>query len=478
MAITVRSRADLIRDLENEITQADSTIETGFGPIKDIVIDPVSLVVRDLYIQLRRVFNVQFLRNAQIMTTEELDLLGESLGVKRKGATRATGSVFFLTGSRPSSDITIPSGTPVITNAGLSTSGGIQTFITTINATLFAASADAFFNPDSGKFELECPVRSITPGSAGQVSSGAITVLQRSVPPFGAVLNKSPTNSGRDAESNSDYARRIRLALLGTAKGAVNGVERFALSDDRVTDAKVIMSGDNLMKRTESVAGAVDVYIVGEEPTVTTQTEIYDGLDIAFDNEPLIFPGAVTRVTKLSTQDVLTEGTDYFVVQDPVLDGSLDARNLLRWNRASTTLPALGDQISIEYMFDKLIFDIQTSFNSDDNNVLANVLFRRSTVVDVVIEVRLKLTSEIPQAEVLDNVRTAIREFINSRGLGESVIPSDIDVVIRGVPGVDFVFLPFDRLSKTGENGSDIIPIEKNEFAHIADSDITLVVSS
>ena len=477
MAVQVKTRAELIQDLAAAVKNRDRSIETGFGPVKDIVIDPVSLVLRELYLQVKHVFDVQFLKNAALMSIEELDLLGESLGIKRKGAIAAVGSVFFLTSNKPVTDITIPAGFPVATATNVVGAVSFQSFVTTRTTTFFAASSDAFFNPDSGFFEFEIPIRALTPGTNGNVASGTVKTLQRQVPGIAAVINKSATSGGRDLETNAEYARRIRLALLGTDRGTVDGLRRFGLNDERVVDALVVQSGEPLLTRTESVAGAIDVYIFGEEPTLDQQPHVFTGLDVFFRNEPLIFPTPVSNIVRSLPGPPLVEGEDYFVERDVILDGSSKARNLLRWNRASTNLPSDQEGITIEYTYDKLIQDLQMELDKPENDVLADVLFRRSTQVDIVLDATIKVLSDVDLSTLTDLIRSALREFINTRGLGESIIPSDLDVVLRSVPGVDFVFLPFNVLAKLGESGSGTVPIEKNEFAQIADTNITLNLS-
>lgn len=475
MPLTIKTRAEIIQDLVNAIKARDASIETGFGPVKDIVIDPVSQITRELYLQVKHVFDVEFLANAELMSIEELDLLGESLGVKRKGPVNAVGSVFFFTANKPTSDITIPAGSPVATSP-VAGSVSFQSYLTTKTTTFFAASADAFFNPAAGVFEFEVPIRSLTPGQGGNTAAGTIKTLQRQQPGISGVVNKSSTAGGRDSETNAEYARRIRLALLGTDRGTVNGLRRFPLNDERVIDALVVQSGDPLLKRTEAVAGAVDVYILGEEPTIDQQPDIFTGLDIFFRNEPLVFPSPVSEV-KGSIVGVLTEGVHYFIDRDVILDGSSKARNLLRWNRGASGLPAPGESLTIEYTYDKLTQDLQTQLEKPENDILADVLFRRSTQVDIAISATIKAVADVDQSTLEDQIRSEIKTFINTRGLGESIIPSDLDVVIRSVPGVDFVFLPFTVLDKVGGSGSGTVVIEKNEFAQIDDTNITLNIS-
>jgi uncharacterized phage protein gp47/JayE len=475
MPLTIKSRAEIIQDLVNAIKARDQAIETGYGPVKDIVIDPVSQVARELYLQVKHVFDVEFLANAELMSIEELDLLGESLGIKRKGPLQAVGSVFFFTANKPVNDIVVAAGMPVTTTP-VAGSVLFQSFLTTRSTTFFAASSDAFFNPTSGVFEFEVPIRALTPGQNGNVAAGTIRTLQRQQSGISGVINKSSTTGGRDTETNADYARRIRLALLGTDRGTVNGLRRFALNDERVIDSLVVQAGDPLLKRTESVAGAIDVYILGEEPTIDQQPDTFTGLDIFFRNEPLVFPTPVSQVTA-AIVGVLTEGVHFFIDRDVILDGSADARNLLRWNRGAAGLPSPGESLTIEYTYDKLIQDLQNQLSKPENDILADVLFRRSTQVDITLSVTIKAVSDVNLSTLQDQIHSEIREFVNTRGLGESIVPSDLDVVIRSVPGVDFVFLPFTVLDRVGSTESGTVVIAKNEFAQISDTSITLNIS-
>ena len=475
MALTIKSRSELIRDLENAVKNRDSSIETGFGPVKDIVIDPVSLVGRDLFLQVKNVFDIQFLKNADLMSVEELNLLGESFDIKRKAPQSATGTVFFRTTNQPSTDLRVPSGTPVATGSRFG-QAGVQQFVTTRAVTLPATSATAFFNAEVGVFEVEAPIRAIQPGSRGRVSANTITTLQRSIQGFSSITNKSATIGGRDFESNREYARRISLALTGVERGTINGLKRFTLLDNRVIDARIVQGGDPLMIRAEDVAGAVDVYVLGEEPVVFSQTETFNGLDIFFDNEPIIFPNPVIEV-RGDVVGLLTEGTHYFIIRDPVLEGSTTARNVLRFNRGVTGLPSFGEGVTLQYTYDKLIVDLQDSVDAEDNDLLADILMRRATQVDVAFAADVRISPESNSADVEAALRSAITEFINNLGLGENVVPSDLDIVIRSVPGVDFVFLPFDQLSRVSEDGSDIVVVGSNEYAQIQDSDIVLTLS-
>lgn len=477
--VQIPSRAELIQKLVDAIRARDPAIETSFGPVKDIVIDPVSLVARDLYIQLKTVSDSLFLKNAETMSEEDLDNTGESWGIVRGGATSSTCSVFFRTPNKPALDIVIPSGIPVSTISTPADPNPVS-FVTTKSVTFPAANAASFFDVASGNYEIEVPVKAVQPGISGRVAAGTIRTLQRQVPGFQLIINKAPAIGGRDIESNADYARRIRTVLLGTEKATSTGLARFALSDQRVTDAIVVEAGDSLMKRAESVSSAVDVYILGDDVATISQLQApFDGSDFYFTNEPLVFPNPIIQITTTSPTGTLVEGTDYFLMRDPITSGSTQARNFIRWNRSSVNLPAVGTgSVTVQYSYDNLIRDLQASLLQPGNDILANVLFFRSTAVPIALTVTVKYQPGFNPSDIQTSIITVLEQYINTLGLGQSVIPSDLDSVIRTVPGVDFVVLPFTVLDVVGSSGSGIVSVAKNQYAQIAPVNMTITLST
>lgn len=479
MAIQIPTRSALIQALVDAIRSRDPALETAFGPVKDIVIDPVSLVVRDLYTQLQTVSDATFLKNAEIMSPEDLDSFGESFGVVRGGATSSTGSVFFRTPSAPSTDITIPVGIPVSTISTPADPNPVG-FVTTKTVVFPAANAASFFDVQSGNYEIEVPIKAVLPGTQGRVAANTIRTLQRQVPGFQIITNKAPTIGGRDSESNAEYAARIRLVIRGAERATRGGLERFALNDQRVIDAAVVQGNDKLMVRAESVAGAVDVYVLGEDVATTSQVQSpFNGADFYFDHEPLVFPNPIIQISTTSPTGTLVEGTDYFIMRDPILSGSQQGQNFIRWNRSSANLPAIGaGSVTVQYSYDKLIRDLQTSIAQPDNDILTNVLFYRSIAVSIALSVAVKYRADFDPNVVETGIATAVEQFINTLGLGASVVPSDIDVVIRTVPGVDFVILPLLLLDVVGGSGNTTIQIGKNQYANIAPANLSVTLST
>jgi hypothetical protein len=148
---------------------------------------------------------------------------------------------------------------------------------------------------------------------------------------------------------------------------------------------------------------------------------------------------------------------------------------VIRWNRAASGLPAIGEPVTITYIWDKLIADLQAAVDAPQASLLADVLIRRATRVDIGVSAVVHV---LPGAspDIASQILTQVVTTVNSLGLGVSVSPSDIDVAIRSVPGVDFVELPLAKLDLVTGTGSDVVPIAKNQYASLDSSAVTITL--
>jgi hypothetical protein len=135
MADTYRSQ------IEAEILSRDSSIETQYGPVRDIFIRPAAIVFEGQNSDIRAVENLQTLADPDSIVEDDLDHLSfNRWQVKRLPGSRSTGYVVFRTAVRPLANITVPSGFPVATIRDDTTSTQVQ-FVTSNTATLVAATA-------------------------------------------------------------------------------------------------------------------------------------------------------------------------------------------------------------------------------------------------------------------------------------------------------------------------------------------------
>jgi uncharacterized phage protein gp47/JayE len=153
-------------------------------------------LTRPVAIEKSEMVEFAILRTLQLMFPQfaegvYLDYHGQTVGVTRLPATRASGTV-TITGSPGT---TIPEGTIVSTVAS-EDSPSIQ-FVTTEEVTI----------DETGNVEVE--IEAVEPGTLGNVPAGAIQVLGTTISGVESVTNTSATSGGTNEEDDEAFRYRI-----------------------------------------------------------------------------------------------------------------------------------------------------------------------------------------------------------------------------------------------------------------------------
>jgi len=466
--------ADAYRQqLENEIIGRDPSVETQYGPVRDIVIRPAATVFEDQNADVRSVENLQTLADPSAIVASDMDQLAfDNWQIKRLAGTRSTGYVVFRTSVRPLADITVAAGFPVATVRDDSSNVQIQ-FATTSSATLVAVNAELYFNTATGYYELSVPIRAVDPGSGGKVAAFRITVLQRAISGFTSVTNPTATVGGTDLEDNQSVAERIQIARLGIDISTVYGILGFTRQNfSEVEDLIAVYGTDPLLIRASVDAGAIDVYIKGTvASTDIVESYIYTGADYVLLKQPAMAIASVTNgfVTYIANVDYeLNKDTDIY-------GGSIRAVDALHFIVGGAS-PALGDVVTVTYQYDALIRDsLQATFDQPINTVIGrDLLFREATRVDIRITADLTVLSGFTPSTVQTNVKSAIMNFVAALKLGDDVQRFDVSAaVLNAVQGVDnLVFTLFDYVG--GGGGVADLTINKSEYANIFLADLVI----
>jgi uncharacterized phage protein gp47/JayE len=464
MAILSYTREEIIERLQRSIQETDSEVDVTYGPVKDIVIDPMSEELRLVNDNIYHVSRIQSLLNVDEMDEIELDNLAYNWLIVRKLGTYATGTIWFQSATSPGFDVEIPLNTVVAT--GGDENEPVQ-FVTTEVKVFQSSYKDSYYNAGEDVYELGVPIRAISIGSNGNVAAGNINILSSSVLSFTKVVNKEVTYGGSDKETNAQMAQRLSLALMGIEKASVQGLELWFEENEGIIDASVIDAQDPLMVREE--AGAVDVAIIGTDFREAQQITIYNGLEIVFDNQPV-----KSVVSVIGTNGEYKEGVEWVFVEDTtsVYARSVRAISKLEW-RAIDTLPDMGENLTITYQYDKKVIDMQQLIEEDDNRFLADVLVKSADKVNIEMALRIKAYSGFNQSNVRDAVEAALYSFVNTLKLGDDVEQSDLVFEARKVAGVDNVEIPFIQLKIDGEgSGTSDISIRKDQYARVASGKI------
>ena len=314
-----------------------------------------------------------------------------------------------------------------------------------------------------------------TPGSAGKVfvtggTANEIGIAIASIP-GGAPVNDFTTNSiaglakglyvnltvdgtVTTGDASIPYDTFIDTSMISSLPNYFTGMSIEFLTGNNAGFSTTIASYNNATGQitlTDAVNNAIvigdtfrisqGVYIVDIVGTVAPYTvSVNDSSNVAFDVSGFTPQrlGVVRDVNGLNFNTIQVEGVDgykYFTGLIQKVQWTIDGLD-----RDSTNYPGVGAA--------------GTQFE-----VITPVLVKIRLIVDVTTDSGVSLSS------VSDAVRTAISEYINSRGVGQDIILSEIIAAAQSVSGV------FDV---TISNHESNIIIADGELGRIDDSDLVV----
>lgn len=475
MGVDKITSAQFEADIAAAISGRDTEAEVALGPIKDLHIRPPAAVFEAQNDRIRKVYELLTLVSSGGYTDAELDDFVANEGLVRRTGARATGTQIFSRATAPAADAVIEANFPVATVVDES-SGAAVTFVTSEKKTLAAATAGAFFNTTTKRYELQVPLQALTAGASGNVAANRIKVPRRSLTEFDETFNRAATVGGADKETNAALIERYLIAILGSDAAVPEGLMKRVLDDYVDVTTLVLAYGlDPELLRAGDDAGAVDAHILGRvTKTVTNEGAVFTGVDnlIRVAKPPLL---SVTSVTKGATTYV--QGTDYVVVQDSSgYARSTKSADGVKWRASAVTTPSVGDVLSITYTYNGLIETLQSDFGKPTRYVFGrDLLFREAVQVDLTIVATLVTLPGFSPTAVRDQVLTALSAFLNAYTVGQDVEQFDIDREVARVQGVDnFVYT---TLAKKGGTGvANTIAIDKTQYARIASADLVVTV--
>ncbi|MBN2734706.1 MAG: baseplate J/gp47 family protein [Methanomicrobiaceae archaeon] len=215
-----------------------STARTVFGFDVDLTtgsllgqfVRSIAVEMTTLYQQEEAVYYSGFISSAE---GQSLDRVVALVGIKRRAASKASGTVTFSVTSAASAAIPIPAGTVV------GTSDESLLFETTEAGTI-----------EVDETSVNISVTALTAGSEGNVSGDTVTKLVSSISSIDSVANASTFTGGGDAETDTEL--RIRtMTMKPAAKGTVAALQAAILALDGVMDVNV---AENTETHTISIA--------------------------------------------------------------------------------------------------------------------------------------------------------------------------------------------------------------------------------
>ena len=448
--------------ITNGVNERDETMDTAIGSIKDFFIDPFAEVLEQQNDRVVYISNLNSLKYVNKAIPDDLNDIIYNEAMIRWNGSRAVTVLTFARTQPPSSDIVIPINFPIATVVDAATGRSIV-FKTVETKTMYSAAPSSYYNADNEKYEIDIAVASIIVGETSKVGAYTIKNMRRPLTGIDEVYNKSATTSGRGVETNRETADRYLLHVEGSQIGTPNGTKRFILDNfSNITDAYIVYGESNYLTRDQGDTGAVDIWVLTEEPLTRTYTTNYPGIEtlIPLDKQPLI------EIISVSDSAVTyVEGTDFLAITgETEYAYSNLGQDGIKFI-AGGTVPTVGVPLTITYKYNSMIDVLAAFFTQNDYyHMGTNRLFRWAQKKSIEIEANLKVRSGNPDS-VLNAVRTAVTSYTNNLKLGEDVEEFDIDAVVAKVYGVDN--WTYTTLAIEGETGVSDISIPPNEYARI-----------
>lgn len=266
-------RSYIVSSMQDKYPDLDTSENS---PLDDMFIKPVINVMAQFLERANKLEMMQNLNNAEYMTEEELDAKGEgSYFLPRKEGEAASTLLTLMFANLNLVDekfeLVIPSGLSFQTSSGV-------TFHTITETKLYADDVKKGYDKYRMLYEIEITVKAADIGSEYNVGANEITDCQTFFSnSYIGCTNKTAVINGKNSESNTEYAARIRSWYTSRQLGTKPGYESFLLeSFDEIRDVYVVgykdefmerdllrVVGDDEVVREVHVGGKVDIYIRG-----------------------------------------------------------------------------------------------------------------------------------------------------------------------------------------------------------------------
>ena len=412
--------------------------------IRDLLVKPHIILLDPLMREIERIRISQSMKNYDIMSNEEMDLLVGNILLERKRGSYAYGSVRFK--FKDPVSILIPKGTEIYYN-GL-------TYLVTENISM--SEQDMSYNIDGSYYYVDVVVKSLEKSTIYNIESpGLIMETNFTHNLLVKVESTSGIVGAVDEETNEQ--------LYNAAKRAIG--ERTLLRNDgaftiltrtfeEIRRMEIVGCGDPEMQRDLlhgiHMGGMVDFYIDSTAKALVSK-QFYTIPDTIYihrhedtDNEFVINDVPVLLVTAIVEIDPLTgdptgtelqEGPDYnIIVEDPEANYSMYQRNKIVFSS-----DWVGKSITIYYLMNPLIRVIQ-DFVSDVKNRVNNANHRIYNLIPSYVDIELSYKGKGSSREVIE----AIQKFISDNMLYQLRWEnSDLIDYLYNTGLCDYIQLPF-----------------------------------
>lgn len=449
-----KSLSEIINNLEAEAVKNSPNADVGRNSaFHDVAIQPPAQELTVIYENLK---NAVLNQSIFTGTDDAVTQLARNENIRRKGSTSSSGLITIASKALPTKNIFIPAGTKFSTNSGkqvITASNGILPALSDIEflnndptkSPFFFINEKAKSASDTGeRYGIDIPVITVELGSQSRIDSNQINQFAGTpIEGVDEILNRIPIAGGLDQESILSLQTRIALNKLSKQIGGEASYRAKALDILTVEDALIVGQGNSLMQRDlirgQHIGGKVDVYIIGQTVTQTTQRVQFKSIAtlqntereaVLLEKQPVISIDSI-----IGELDGQFPASVYQLIKDtsPWLGGSTKARDSILF---SSNFDARDQIITITYSFNQALQDVLDQVNTTKSlNADIAVFQAKRSLVDFSITVKAKksITKGIVQQEVLN----AISNFLADFKLGQELKVGEVVALIQNLSTVD-----------------------------------------
>lgn len=479
-----KSADEIKNEIISQIVSNFPTAEVGTGSmIRDLMVDPQSVQLANVYTEIDNVnYNNTFVKNASLLTTEELDNIGLNYGVVRDAAKLSTGSITFRASSLPTQRIMIGNSDG---NGGVSiktlnlSDGSVYEYVTTETVYM---ETDAFYNSISGFYEVSASISSTLAGSTYNVGIGTIVVLITGISGIDGAYNYLPTTGGTDSQSNIDFANKIVNVVTGASKNVIDGIDNILLSLSNVSEVKTLHPNSE-SEPTETGYAFSYIKTLSKTNVVETFNFVSTTLSYNFSNKPV---DSITSVSAYvnGVLTTLVQNTDYYLDKDESTrnSNSIYASDRITFLYSGTT-PDPNTTFTVNYVYNSVVKSGQDLINNEaqDILILGNIIVKASKPILIDIETKIKLKYGYNTTTIQNTVLSGISSYILSLSLGAELTQNELFSYLMTtfpdyISSIEFPFIIFKkRLSSN--TVSDELYFTYGEYANLDESSLSITFS-
>jgi len=445
----IRTKTQIIDAFEKDLEDKIPDLDLNNTTVANVFVDAPATQISITYEDMAHAQRIQSLENVNEMTIDELGALAYNYKLTRLPGTKSAATIRMFRKTLPTSPIIIALGTTVATRRSLDTP---SVSFQTLQERIFSDAVGGYDGWDTTEsaYYIDIAIEALNIGVINNVASKTIIDIVSNIRGLDFIYNPLAATGGADQEDNETLAERIRTKASGGQLNTLNGYKNLVMNNFILRDVAIVGPTDVEMIR-NPYGNAVDIIFIGETLTSEIDTVTYYNVVpitshyFAYVPVSTDYATSITGIDATSGTLILEEGAaaDFEIRKDAsTIKNSNRAKDKIVFHIRPAKTPMDGSNLSIGYVYNKLVSDIQQVIDADENKIVgSDALVKEAERYLVDIAADITILTGYDFTTVANAITTTITNNLAEYVLGQHLDRSDIVAWIYTVEGVDSVDL-------------------------------------